>query len=77
MASERAPAKSFRDLIVWRKAHELALAVYRFLARPWAATDARFSAASVPPKLQHWGHGDTPCAPCWGFDGRRVHGAAA
>ena len=30
MASERAPAKSFRDLIVWRKAHELALAVYRF-----------------------------------------------
>ena len=30
MATERAPAKSFRDLIVWRKAHELALAVYRF-----------------------------------------------
>ena len=30
MASERTPAKSFRDLIVWRKAHELALAVYRF-----------------------------------------------
>ena len=30
MATERTPAKSFRDLIVWRKAHELALAVYRF-----------------------------------------------
>jgi len=30
MASERTPAKSFRDLIVWRKAHELALAIYRF-----------------------------------------------
>ena len=30
MASERTPAKSYRDLIVWRKAHELALAVYRF-----------------------------------------------
>ena len=30
MAAERTPAKSFRDLIVWRKAHELALAVYRF-----------------------------------------------
>ena len=30
MATERAPAKSFRDLIVWRKAHELALAIYRF-----------------------------------------------
>jgi len=30
MAAERTPAKSFRDLIVWRKAHDLALAVYRF-----------------------------------------------
>ena len=26
----RPPAKSFRDLIVWQKAHELVLAIYRF-----------------------------------------------
>ncbi|MBI4725838.1 four helix bundle protein [candidate division TA06 bacterium] len=24
------PAKSFRDLIVWQKAHQLVLAVYRY-----------------------------------------------
>ena len=53
MPTERTPAKSFRDLMVWRKAHEMALAVYRFLTRPWAATNGRFSAVSVPPKLQH------------------------
>jgi four helix bundle protein len=27
---ERAPARSFRDLLVWQKAHEFVLAVYRF-----------------------------------------------
>ena len=27
---ERAPARSFRDLVVWRKAHEFVLGVYRF-----------------------------------------------
>ena len=29
MADRRLPARSFQDLVVWRKAHELALAVYR------------------------------------------------
>jgi four helix bundle protein len=28
--SHREPARSFQDLIVWRKAHEFVLAVYRF-----------------------------------------------
>ena len=30
MSADRSPARSFRDLMVWRKAHELVLAVYRF-----------------------------------------------
>ena len=30
MRLERLPAKSFRDLVVWRKAHEFALSIYRF-----------------------------------------------
>ena len=29
MAAERIPAKSFRDLIVWQKAHAFVLATYR------------------------------------------------
>lgn len=29
MKMEREPAKSFKDLIVWQRAHELVLAVYR------------------------------------------------
>ena len=29
MAEERRPASTFRDLIVWRKAHEFVLGVYR------------------------------------------------
>lgn len=32
MDAERAPAKTFRDLVVWQKAHEFVLAVYRFTA---------------------------------------------
>ena len=28
--SERRPAKTFQDLVVWRKAHEFVLAVYKF-----------------------------------------------
>jgi four helix bundle protein len=32
MSAERAPARTFRDLVVWRKAHEFALAVYNFTA---------------------------------------------
>ena len=30
MQTEQPKAKSFRDLMVWRKAHEFVLAVYRF-----------------------------------------------
>ncbi len=30
MSSQRTPAKTFRDLIVWRKAHEFVLMVYKF-----------------------------------------------
>ena len=32
MASERPAAQSFRDLVVWQKAHQFTLAVYRFTA---------------------------------------------
>jgi four helix bundle protein len=32
MGTERAPAKTFRDLIVWRKAHEFVLGPYQFTA---------------------------------------------
>jgi four helix bundle protein len=28
----RAPAKTFQDLLVWQKAHQLVLAIYRFSA---------------------------------------------
>ncbi len=30
MPTERSPARSFRDLMVWHKAHEFVLCVYRF-----------------------------------------------
>ena len=30
MLTERPKARSFRDLMIWRKAHEFVLAVYRF-----------------------------------------------
>ena len=30
MSSNRSPARSFRDLRVWQKAHEFVLAVYRY-----------------------------------------------
>lgn len=32
MDTQRAPAKTFRDRVVWQKAHEFVLAVYRFTA---------------------------------------------
>ena len=32
MGLERQPAKTFRDLVVWRKAHEFVLGLYRFTA---------------------------------------------
>ncbi len=30
MTAQRSPAKTFRDLLVWQKAHEFVLASYRF-----------------------------------------------
>ena len=30
MAAARAPARTFQDLLVWRRAHEFVLAVYRY-----------------------------------------------
>jgi len=30
MATDRRPARTFQNLVVWRKAHEFVLAVYRF-----------------------------------------------
>jgi hypothetical protein len=30
MSFERSPARSFRDLVVWQKAHAFVLAVYRY-----------------------------------------------
>jgi len=32
MPVERQPAQTFRDLVVWRKAHEFVLAIYKFSA---------------------------------------------
>src|SRR5579859_188263 len=32
MNEQRSPAKTFRDLIVWQKAHEFVLAVYNYTA---------------------------------------------
>ena len=30
MSSDRSPTRSFRDLVVWQRAHEFVLAVYRY-----------------------------------------------
>jgi four helix bundle protein len=32
MSIQRAPARTFRDLVVWRKAHAFVLAIYRYTA---------------------------------------------
>jgi four helix bundle protein len=32
MKAARAPARTFQDLVVWRRAHEFALCVYRYSA---------------------------------------------
>ena len=51
---ERAKARTFRDLIVWRKAHEIVLAVYRFTRdfpkeeRYGLSSQFRRAAVSVP-----------------------------
>jgi len=45
MSSDRSPARSFRDLRLWQKAHEFVLAVYRYSesfperAKPLAYSD--------------------------------------
>jgi four helix bundle protein len=32
MSVPKTPARTFQDLVVWRKAHELVLAIYSFMA---------------------------------------------
>jgi hypothetical protein len=54
MADRRPPAKSFQDLLVWRKAHEFVLAVYKFTAdlpkteTHGLAVQMRQAAVSIP-----------------------------
>lgn len=54
LTTERARARTFRDLIVWRKAHELVLMVYRFTVhfpgeeRFGLTSQFRKAAVSVP-----------------------------
>ncbi len=57
MPDQRPPAKSFQDLLVWRKAHEVVLAVYTLTAAfPKPETyglslQMRRSAVSVPANI--------------------------
>jgi len=57
MSSPRPPARSFRDLLVWRKAHEFVLAVYGFTAgfprqeTYGLALQMRRAAVSVPANI--------------------------
>ncbi len=57
MQPERTPAKSFRDLVVWGKAHEFVLAVYRFTAAfpkhetYGLASQMRRAAVSIPANI--------------------------
>jgi len=57
MSDRRPPARSFQDLLVWRKAHELVLAVYTLTAAfPKPETyglslQIRRSAVSVPANI--------------------------
>src|SRR5437870_4015847 len=57
MPSPRPAARSFRDLLVWRKAHELVLAVYAFTAgfprqeTYGLALQMRRAAVSVPANI--------------------------
>jgi four helix bundle protein len=57
MQTERPKARTFRDLMVWRKAHEFVLAVYRFtLAFPKSeiyglAQRMRRAAVSIPANI--------------------------
>ena len=57
MSTPRPPAHSFRDLVVWRKAHEFVLAVYAFTAgfprqeTYGLALQMRRAAVSVPANI--------------------------
>jgi four helix bundle protein len=57
MAAPRAAARTFQDLVVWRKAHELVLAVYSFTAgfpkqeTYGLALQMRRAAVSVPANI--------------------------
>jgi four helix bundle protein len=57
MSTPRPPARSFRDLLVWRKAHEFVLAVYAFTAgfprqeTYGLALQMRRAAVSVPANI--------------------------
>ncbi len=57
MATERPAARTFRDLVVWQKAHQFVLAVYGFTARfPKSETygltlQMRKAAVSIPANI--------------------------
>jgi four helix bundle protein len=57
MNMQREPSKSFRDLVVWRKAHKFVLTVYRFTAAfprnaPYGlAAQMRRAAVSIPANI--------------------------
>jgi four helix bundle protein len=57
MNTKRAPARTFRELLVWQKAHEFVLAVYRFSAafpkyEIYAlASQMRRAATSIPANI--------------------------
>jgi len=57
MSTPRPPARSFRDLLVWRKAHEFVLAVYAFTSgfprqeTYGLALQMRRAAVSVPANI--------------------------
>ena len=57
MTKERATAKTFQDLVVWQKAHQLVLAIYEFMAHfPKSETyglalQMRKAAVSIPANI--------------------------
>jgi hypothetical protein len=57
MSSDRYPARSFRDLMVWQRAHEFVLAVYRYTEsfpereRYGLAHQLRRAAVSIPANI--------------------------
>ena len=57
MTKERAAAKTFQDLVVWQKAHQLVLAIYEFTAHfPKSETyglalQMRKAAVSIPANI--------------------------